>query len=273
MHKPEEISLSHLRHGEELLRDIDEDTVSELALSIRSNGLLQPILVRPVDKCYEVVFGHHRLEACKRLGWNSIRAQVKEMSAEESFITGLGENIQRNNEINPLTEARGYIKLVERGWTINKIASRIGKSDSYVSDRIGLIRRLHPEIVRRVKSNHGQYLKPSHLELLARIRSKRYQIELSGLVERKRLSVRKLERMISGGAVFKETLEERNGSLYLKLPEDIVEHMRFEEGDEVYIFPQSKRRIAIENAIIQKLESTKKVSTPPQKSFVTPVPV
>lgn len=222
---PGEIPLAQVRHSQELLRDIDQHRVCELAKSIATNGLLQPILLRPVGSSYEVVFGHHRLEACRRLGWECVQAHVKEMSSDESFLTKVVENIQRNDEINPLIEARGYISLIDHGWTINKIAEKIGKSDSYVSERIGLIRRLHPQIAKRVNGNCNGHLKPSHLELLARIKSKRHQIELSDIVERKRLSVRKLERMITGGQPFKETIEEHDESLYVRLPDDIAEHL------------------------------------------------
>jgi ParB-like chromosome segregation protein Spo0J len=82
------------------------------------------------------------------------------MSDDESFLTRLIENLHRNIEINPLAEASGYITLIDNGWTVNKIAERIGKSDSYVSDRIGLIRRLHPEIAKKFNGNDNKYLKP-----------------------------------------------------------------------------------------------------------------
>ena len=164
--------------------------------------------------------------------------------------------------------------MIDHGWTINKIAERIAKSDSYVSDRVGLIRRLHPDLAKRFSGNgNGNgHLKPSHLELLARIRSKRRQIELSNMVELRRLSVRKLEKMISGGQPFKETIKEHDGSLYVKLPEEIADHVKFEEGDEVFIFPQSRKTIAIERAIVQE---PRLIASPPtllEKRYVTPVP-
>lgn len=232
-----------------VLRDIDENIVTGLAKSIRQSGLLQPILVRPDDFAFEVVFGHHRLEACKRLGWKTIPAVVKRMSGAESFLTRVAENLHRNIEINPIAEANGYISLIDRGWTISKIAERIGKSDSYVSDRVGLIRRLHPEIAKKFKGSDMKYLKPSHLEILARLKSKDQQVELSYMIERKRLSVRKLERMISGGYPMRETVKERGDSLYVKLPKMIAEHINVSAGDSVYVYVQSRKRIAIEPAL------------------------
>jgi len=240
----ERIPIESIRPSPEPLRRVDKDTVEELAKSIESNGLLQPILVRPHHGFYEVVFGNHRLEACKRVGWKSIPADVKEMNDEEGFLLRVVENLQRNVVINPLTEARGYIRLIERGWTINSIAKRVGKSDSYVSDRVGLIRRLHPDVARRIQEN-GR-IKPSHCEILARIASKNSQLELSELIERKGLSVRKLEQLMQNRQLFKAVVKEQRGQLCLQLPEGIVESMGIEAGSNVYLYPQSRQRLVME---------------------------
>jgi len=247
--KPEELPLDRIRTTQNALRDLDQDIVTDLAKSIQRSGLLQPILVRPDHPWFEVVFGHHRLEACKRLGWKAIPALVKTMSDDESFLTRLIENIHRNIEINPLAEASGYITLVDNGWTVNKIADRIGKSDSYVSDRIGLIRRLHPEIAKKFNGNDNKYLKPSHLEALAHLKSKKEQVELSDVVVQKHLSVRKLERMIAGGYSLRETIEERAGSLYVKLPKAVAELVNVSAGDSVYVYVQTRKRIAVERCM------------------------
>jgi len=114
------------------LRELDEAVVKELAESIRANGLLQPVMVRRRGDGYELVFGLHRLEACRRLGWRKIPALVREISGEEAFVAGLVENLQRNIRVNPVAEARGYRHLMAKGWTPHEIAQRIGKSDSYV---------------------------------------------------------------------------------------------------------------------------------------------
>jgi len=243
----QELPIDSIRTGLEGLRTVDDNVVSELAKSIQTNGLLQPILVRPVSSSYEVVFGHHRLEACKRLGWKSISAIIRAMSAEDSFLTKVVENLQRNIQINPLMEAKGYINLIAHGWTINKIAKRIGKSDSYVSDRIGLIRRLHPDVANKI-TDAGD-LKPSHGELLARLKSKQEQLELSGLVERRRLSVRGLEMMISGDQPLKESIESNGKTLYVKLPQQVTDQTNLKAGDLVYVYVQSRtKRITIELA-------------------------
>ena len=243
----QEIPIDSIRIGPELIRNIDENVVSALADSIQTNGLLQPILVRPIGSAYEVVFGHHRLAACKHLQWESIPAIVKPMSPEDSFLTRVVENLQRNIQINALIEAKGYIKLIDHGWTIDRIAKRIGKSDSYVSDRIGLIRRLHPEVANKI-TDEGD-LRPSHGELLARVKSKHEQLQLSELVKRRRLSVRRLEMMLSGGQPLMETVKSNGKGLYIKLPSQIADQSNLRSGDTVYVYVQSRtKRIMIESA-------------------------
>jgi ParB family chromosome partitioning protein len=223
------------------LRTVNATTVEELANSIKEIGLLQPILLRPSGHAYELVFGQHRFEACKRLGWSSIPAFIRFLSDDECFLTKLVENLQRNVEINPLTEAEGYIRLLENGWTITKIAERIGKSDSYVSDRIGLIRRLAPAVAS--KANGSGHIRPSHLEILSRIKSKEEQLSLSDLVERKRMSVRTLEQLVSKGQPVIETVESQGEHINLPIPKQMAEQLGIQPGAHVLVFARKKRII------------------------------
>lgn len=258
---PQELPLERIASAPRLLRDLDENVINDLTKSILANGLLQPILVRPVGNSFEVVFGHHRIEACRRLHWQSIPANVKQMSTDEAFLIKVVENMQRNNEINPLAEANGYIALIDHGWTINSIARQIGKSDSYVSDRIGLIRRLNPEILRKLRDRQSRYFKPSHAELLARIGSKQRQLELSELVERRRLSVRKLELLVSSKQPMKENVQKRENSLYVPIPQSMALLMGIDDGSPVYVFMQTRRRILVETAT----DSQQRENPPPAR--------
>jgi ParB family chromosome partitioning protein len=183
------------------LRSTDEKIVGELMNSIRSNGLLQPITVKPVDeKQFRLVFGSHRLEAVRRLGWKKIPAIVRCVSDEESFLISATENLQRNVYVNPVAEARGYKNLISKGWTIGEIARRIGKSDSYVCNRIRVIDRLHPDLRRQVEFPRGNSpLTLSHAEHLSTIRDPVQQLELARLVRERNLSLHQLERLTREG--------------------------------------------------------------------------
>jgi antitoxin component of MazEF toxin-antitoxin module len=74
-------------------------------------------------------------------------------------------------------------------------------------------------------------------------------VELSDMIEQKHLSVRKLERMIAGGHSLRETIEERGDSLYVKLPRAVAELVNISAGDSVYVYVQTRRRIAVERCI------------------------
>jgi len=179
-----EVEVDRIRPGEFCLWDLDEGVVEDLAKSIEEAGLLQPVVVRPLGDSYELVFGLHRLEACRRLGWKTIPTLVWQVSDEEDFLLKCVENLQRNVHINPIAEARGYKRLIERGWTMVRIAEKIGKSCSYVSDRL---RVLHPRVRERLSFPRGKTsaLTISHAEHLSLIDEPKLELWLAKLIEEK----------------------------------------------------------------------------------------
>jgi ParB family chromosome partitioning protein len=188
------IPLSDIKPNDFGLRRLHEATVKELAESIMACGLLHPIMVKPSNGSYELVFGLHRLEACKSLGWETIPAFVRDISSEEAFIAALVENIQRNIRINIIAEARGYKRLMAKGWTPRDIARKIGKSDCYVYDRLRVLDKLHPTIQRQLNTHVcTQSITPSHAERLALIGDPQLQLKLVKLIRENNLSVRQLE--------------------------------------------------------------------------------
>jgi ParB family transcriptional regulator, chromosome partitioning protein len=118
----------------------DSGPIKGLMQSIQDKGLLEPIIVRPAEDGFEVVAGMRRFEACKKLGWRRLPAHVVELDNREAFEVSLLENIQRET-LNPIEEARAFRNYVEEfgygGET--ELARRIGKSQEYVSKRIGLL--------------------------------------------------------------------------------------------------------------------------------------
>ena len=122
-----------------VLRASCED-IGALMSSIRSKGLLQPIIVRPSTAGFELVAGHRRFTACRKLGWIRIPCIVKELNEREAFELALVENVQRRT-LDPVDEATAFRKYVHdhgRGG-VTDLAKKIGKSEEYVSHRIGLL--------------------------------------------------------------------------------------------------------------------------------------
>jgi ParB family chromosome partitioning protein len=193
-----EIDIDKIKAGKFCLRDLDDEIIGDMSSSIKEVGLLQPILVRPISDGYELVFGFHRLQACKQLGWKKIPVIIKDASSEEeAFIMHVIENIQRNNHINPIAEAQVYKLLIERGWTMVQIAEKIGKSCSYVSDRLRVLDKLHPSVQRKLSFPRGKtHLTLSHAEHLSLIDDPQEQLRIAKKIEDEGASVRKLERMV-----------------------------------------------------------------------------
>lgn len=217
-----ELEIEQLKPPSLALRPIDENTVIELTRSIQNLGLLQPIMVREIRGGYQVVFGSHRIEAYRRLGKNRIPATIKRLSDEEAFLARVTENILRNIRMNPIEEARGYKMLIRGGWTINAIAKKVGKCDSYVCERLKLLEKLDSRLLEQVsRGNLG--LTPSHAELLARISDKHKQTEFAELIETRKLSVRAIEAMLNGVPLpTRVRIADEAGAYCLHIPSDFV---------------------------------------------------
>jgi len=173
--------------------------------SIKAQGLLQPIMVRPLSEdSWELIFGNHRLEACKRLGWKTIPCRVCEMDDSKAFMTAEVENLQKNNFIDPVQEAKGFKMLREKGLTESEIGKGIGKTQQYVSSRSGLL-RLEPEIQalitsRLVSAEHGYELSkiedPKKRTILAELSRKDREdsLNLNELREMAKLTIEELSK-------------------------------------------------------------------------------
>jgi len=148
----ESVELRMIRPSKIALRR-DSGSLTGLTSSIQDKGLLEPIIVRPAGDGFEVVAGMRRYEACKKLGMRRVPAHVVELDDREAFEVSLLENIQRET-LNPIEEARAFKDYVEDfgygGET--ELARKIGKSQEYISRRIGLLslpQRVQDQIMRR----------------------------------------------------------------------------------------------------------------------------
>jgi ParB family chromosome partitioning protein len=129
-------------------RNFSEESLAELAASIRENGLLQPVLVRPVaghgPHSHEIVAGERRWRAAHLAGLTEIPALVREVDDETGFALALVENLQRE-DLNPMEEAAGYQLLVGRyGLSQEAVAGKVGKSRSAVANSLRLTALAEP---------------------------------------------------------------------------------------------------------------------------------
>jgi len=129
--------------------EISGEYISELAQSISEIGLLQPVLIRPDNGRYEVVFGHRRYLACKQAGLGTIGAIVRKMTDEEAAIARATENLSRE-DLTPIEEAATYQDLIEvYGMTVDKVARKVGITAGTVKRRLDLL-KMPPALQRAV---------------------------------------------------------------------------------------------------------------------------
>ena len=126
-------------HPENLRNDLGD--LDSLITSIRTHGILEPLLVRPTEgdgPLFQVVAGHRRLAAALDVGLDTVPCITRDLEDDEVFAIMLVENLRRE-DIDPVDEARGYFRLVEHGWTQKRLAEEIGTSKATVSSRLKLL--------------------------------------------------------------------------------------------------------------------------------------
>ncbi len=178
--------------------DMREETLTELAESIRVQGIVQPIVVRPLPTAagaetrYEIIAGERRWRAAQMAGLHTVPALIKDIPDEAAVAVALIENIQREN-LNPLEEARALARLVEEfGLTHAEAADAVGRSRAAVSNLLRLL-ELPPAVCEMVERRD---LDMGHARALLGLGSASAQLELARRVQREGLSVRETERAV-----------------------------------------------------------------------------
>ncbi len=174
-------------------REFDQDSIEELACSIKSYGLIQPITVRRLYSGeYELVAGERRMRACSLAGMLKIPAMVTNLSDNDSALVALLENIQRC-ELSFIEEAEAYRNLLYRhGLTQEELAVRLGKNQSSVANKIRLLKLSSP--VRELIRTNG--LSERHARALLKLDNEEKQIEALGKICDEALNVKQSEELI-----------------------------------------------------------------------------
>ena len=184
----EEIRLNPLQPR----KSFDEESLEELVESVRRNGILQPVIVRPVgDGAFELVAGERRFRAAVQAGLGSIPAVARVLTDGESLELALIENLQRE-DINPVECAQAYRRLIDEfGLTQEQVAERVGKSRSAVTNTLRLLNLPVPiiESLERAEITEG------HARALLSITDPEAQIKAWERIVRHGLSVREAERL------------------------------------------------------------------------------
>ncbi|WP_414050686.1 nucleoid occlusion protein [Macrococcus animalis] len=176
----------------------DEEKIKELAESIRSYGLLQPIVVRPIEEdMYEIIAGERRFRALKFNGVAETEVIVKQMNDKETAAIALIENIQREN-LSAVEEAEAYKKLLDLdGITQQDLATSLGKSQSFIANKLRLLRLSQPILDALSK----QQITERHARALLAL-DENGQTKMLGIIKSQNLNVKQTEervkRMLGG---------------------------------------------------------------------------
>jgi ParB family chromosome partitioning protein len=191
----------------------DETSLEELAASIREHGVLQPILVRPLDNGgYQLIAGERRWRASRAAGHATIPALVEEIDDDTALEISIIENLQRE-DLSPLDEASMYDRMVrDHGYSVRKLAQKLGKDKGYLENRLRLADA--PPEVRELVSLRKDTL--SHAYELLKVDDPRKRKRLAAQVARGELTLIKLRDKIEGRRTRRSTepeaeLEETDG--------------------------------------------------------------
>ena len=193
----------------------DEDSLQELAASIREHGVLQPILVRPLGgHRFQLIAGERRWRASKMAGHETIPALVEEIDDDTALEISIIENLQRE-DLSPLDEASMYDRMVrDHGYSVRKLAQKLGKDKGYLENRLRLADA--PEEIRELVSLRKDTL--SHAYELLKVEDPKKRKRLAAQVARGELTLLKLRDRIEGRRA--RALPEDDGAPVAEAPDD-----------------------------------------------------
>lgn len=183
----------------------DESEIQDLAASINSVGLLQPIIVRKKDQGYLVVAGERRLRACRLAGLKKIKAIVVQADEERNLTLALIENIQRA-DLDPIEEARAYRALVDRFKLRQQdVAEKVGRDRATITNSLRLL-NLPDEIQEGISDGS---ISTGHAKVILSVSGRSRQTDLFREIVKKGLSVRALEQIVKDRKAGNEDPEKR----------------------------------------------------------------
>ncbi|SHH73782.1 nucleoid occlusion protein [Virgibacillus chiguensis] len=189
-----------------------EEKIKELAQTIQTHGMIQPIIVRHLDENdqaeqhYEIIAGERRWRAVESLGWEHISAIVKEMTDTETASVALIENLQRE-ELTVIEEATAYAQLLEiHDLTQEALAQRLGKNQSTIANKLRLLKL--PQAVQEALL--GKYITERHARALIKLSDEEEQIKLLQKIIENHLNVKQTEDKIAKINERKEKPAKRN---------------------------------------------------------------
>ena len=170
----------------------DENSINELALSIKKYGVIQPIVVRKIGDKYEIIAGERRYKASVLAGKTTIPAIISEMNDKDSVEIALIENVQRE-DLTPIEKAISYKKILDMGYiSQEELANKVGKSQSSIANTLRLL-NLTDDVQEALLENK---ISERHARSLLKLKDNKQQIDMLNKIVNERLTVRKTDEEI-----------------------------------------------------------------------------
>jgi ParB family chromosome partitioning protein len=175
-------------------KNFDEDALNDLANSIREHGVVQPIVVRPLDDgFFQLIAGERRWRASQRAGLSRVPAVVREAGEHHALELALIENLQRE-DLNPMEEAQAYERLIaDFGMTQDEVARRVGKNRATIANMLRLL-RLPPEVQQWLRENR---ITTGHAKALLSLSDLNAILDTARKIIQGNYSVRQAEMLVS----------------------------------------------------------------------------
>ena len=232
-------------------KEFDEDSLMELADSIKQFGILQPLLVQKRKDYYEIIAGERRWRAAKMAGIKEVPIIIREYTDQEIVEISLIENIQREN-LNPIEEAMAYKRLLEEfQLKQDEVAERVSKSRTAVTNSMRLL-KLSPRVQQMIVDD---MISTGHARALLAIDDEEQQYQLANRIFDEKLSVRETEKLVKALKNPKKEIKKQK-SEHTFVYDNIEEQMKNIIGTKVSVNPKAngKGKIEIEYYSEEELE-------------------
>ena len=221
-------------NGEQPRKNFDEDSLLELAESIKQFGLLQPIIVQDRKNHFEIIAGERRWRAAKMAGLKEIPVIIKNLTNQEIVEISLIENIQRE-DLNPIEEAQAYKRLLEEfNLKQDEVAERVSKSRTAVTNSMRLL-KLCDEVQQMVVN---EMISTGHARALLSIEDPEEQYMIAQKVFDEKMSVREVEKLVKDLHKPEKAPKKENKSLEV-IYQNIENRLKESLGTKVYISPKN----------------------------------
>jgi len=235
----------------------DEDQLTELALSIKEVGLLQPPVVRSIGNGkYQLIMGERRFRAAKLAGLKSIPVIIRQTADDQLLREALVENIHRS-QLNPLEEAAAYQQLLnDFGYTHDELATKLSKSRPVITNTMRLL-NLPPAVQRRVAAG---VISAGHARALLSLTDEKEIENLANRIVAEGLTVRAVEEIVASGGAKVKSGSVRSGKILAPKLKGIADELSDHLDTRVNVeLGKQKGKIVIEFATIEDLERISKV--------------